>query len=512
MQQLREFYDRRRFLLNKEGIKLHVVLALDAGTTSVRTLAVDPSGEILTTSQQEFTQIYPEPGLIEHDPEEIWQAAANTLKEVSEQIEKLGHEVVSIGITNQRETAIIWDQESGTPLHNAIVWQDRRTTGRCQELIRQGCLSEIRSKTGLVLDPYFSASKFEWMIKSSSVDSGKKFCLGTVDSWLIWKLTNGKVHATEPSNASRSMLFDLKKGEWSDALCNMFSIPIDSLPEIRSTSGYFGSTVNEGPLGKEVPIRSAIGDQQSSLFGQACFRPGDTKNTYGTGSFILTNLGEETPPINDGLITTVAWKLNPKAPITYAIEGSIFSTGATVQWLRDELEIIKDSSELEKLAINSQNNGGVVIVPAFSGLGSPWWDPDARGIITGLTRGVGKAELARATIESMAFQTRDVLETIKKNGTLTPEKLKVDGGASVMDLLMQFQADQLKIPVIRSSNTESTAMGAAYLAGLASGIWESLEEIETLWKGDEPFLPDTNSPLPDELYKNWLDAVNRSRN
>ena len=492
-------------------MKLQVVLALDAGTTSVRTLAVDPSGGIITTSQQEFTQIYPEPGLIEHDPEEIWLAAANTLKKVSKQVEEMGYEIVSIGITNQRETAIIWDQESGTPLHNAIVWQDRRTTDRCQELVEQGCLSEIRAKTGLVLDPYFSASKFEWMIKSSSVDSSKKFCLGTVDSWLIWKLTNGEVHATEPSNASRSMLFDLNEGRWSDSLCDMFSVPIDSLPEIRSTSGHFGSTTNEGPLGKEVPIRSAIGDQQSSLFGQACFKPGDTKNTYGTGSFILTNLGEETPPIHEGLLTTVAWQLDSESPLTYALEGSIFSTGATVQWLRDELGIINDSSELEQLATTSPNNGGVVIVPAFSGLGSPWWDPNARGLIVGLTRGVGKAELARATIESMAFQTRDVLETIKKNGVSAPKKLKVDGGASVMDLLMQFQADQLKIPVIRSSNTESTAMGAAYLAGLASGVWESLEKVETLWKGDQPFWPDADTALPEKLYEDWLDAVNRSR-
>ena len=491
---------------------MQVVLALDAGTTSVRTLAVSSSGEIIAISQKEFSQIYPEPGLIEHDPEEIWRAAAKTLKEVSQQVEQMGYEVASIGITNQRETAIIWDHASGKPLHNAIVWQDRRTTERCQELTREGHLNEIRSKTGLVLDPYFSASKFEWMIKSSSVNSDKKFCLGTVDSWLIWKLTNGEVHATEPSNASRSMLFDLKEGKWSNSLCDIFSIPVDSLPEIRATSGYFGSTSTEGPLGKKIPIRSAIGDQQSSLFGQVCFKPGDTKNTYGTGSFILTNIGEETPQINDGLITTVAWQLNSESPLTYAVEGSIFSTGSTVQWLRDQLEIIKESSELEQLAKTCTSNGGIIIVPAFSGLGSPWWNPSARGVIVGLTRGVGKAELARATIESMAFQTRDVLEAIKKNASLTPESLKVDGGAAVMDLLMQFQADQLKIPVIRSSNTESTAMGAAYLAGLASGIWESLEEIQTLWKGDEPFLPDVNNSLTEELYKNWLDAVKRSIN
>ena len=340
----------------------------------------------------------------------------------------------------------------------------------------------------------------------------KKFCLGTIDSWLIWKLTDGQVHATEPSNASRSMLFDLKKGKWSNSLCDLFSIPSDSLPEIRSTSGYFGSTSTDGPLGKKVSIRSAVGDQQSSLFGQACFKPGDTKNTYGTGSFILTNLGEKPPPVHDGLLTTVAWKLNSESPITYAVEGSIFSTGATVQWLRDELGIISDSSELEELAISSQNSGGVVIVPAFSGLGSPWWDPNARGIIFGLTRGVGKAELARATIEAMAFQTRDIIEAIKNNGISTPEKLKVDGGASVMDLLMQFQADQLKIPVIRSYNTESTAMGAAFLAGLSGGVWESLEEIENLWKGDKPFLPNVNNTLSEKLYENWLDAVARSRN
>ena len=491
---------------------MQVVLALDAGTTSVRTLAVDPSGTILALSQQEFTQFYPEPGLIEHDPEEIWLAAANTLKDVSQQVEEMGHDIVCIGITNQRETSVIWDQDLGKPLHNAIVWQDRRTTERCQELFELGLLNEIRSKTGLVLDPYFSASKFEWMIKSTTVSTKKKFCLGTIDSWLIWKLTDGHVHATEPSNASRSMLFDLKKGKWSNSLCDLFSIPVDSLPEIRSTSGYFGSTSTDGPLGKKVSIRSAVGDQQSSLFGQACFKTGDTKNTYGTGSFILTNLGEKPPPVHDGLLTTVAWKLNPESPITYAVEGSIFSTGATVQWLRDELGIISDSSELEELAISSQNSGGLVIVPAFSGLGSPWWDPNARGIIFGLTRGVGRAELARATIEAMAFQTRDIIEAIKNNGISTPEKLKVDGGASVMDLLMQFQADQLKIPVIRSYNTESTAMGAAFLAGLSGGVWESLEEIENLWKGDKPFLPNVNNTLSEKLYENWLDAVARSRN
>ena len=488
---------------------MDVVLALDAGTTSVRTLAVDSSGKILTSSQQEFSQNYPEPGLIEHDAEEIWLAAAKTLKNVSVEVEKTGHTVVAIGITNQRETAVIWDSVSGEPLHNAIVWQDRRTTERCQELEKENYLNEIRSKTGLVIDPYFSATKFEWMI--NSLQNKTDFSLGTVDSWLIWKLTDGKVHATEPSNASRTMLFDIKKGSWSESLCNLFSVPIESLPEIRSTSGYFGSTTTDGPLEKEIPIRSAIGDQQSSLFGQACFNLGDTKNTYGTGSFMLTNIGEATPPVNDGLLTTVAWQLKPDSPLTYASEGSIFSTGATVQWLRDELKIIEKSSDLEPLASLCKNSAGVVIVPAFSGLGSPWWDPDARGIITGLTRGVGKAELARATIESMAFQTRDVLETLKRNGMPTPEKLKVDGGAAVMDSLMQFQADQLKIPVIRSVNTESTAMGAAYLAGLAEGVWKNLEEIENLWMGDEAFLPNINNKTSDKMYEFWLSALNKSR-
>jgi len=488
---------------------MDVVLALDAGTTSVRTLAVDSSGKILTSSQQEFSQNYPEPGLIEHDAEEIWLAAAKTLKNVSVAVEKTGHTVVAIGITNQRETAVIWDSVSGEPLHNAIVWQDRRTTERCQELEKENYLNEIRSKTGLVIDPYFSATKFEWMI--NSLQNKTDFSLGTVDSWLIWKLTDGKVHATEPSNASRTMLFDIKKGSWSESLCNLFSVPIESLPEIRSTSGYFGSTTTDGPLEKEIPIRSAIGDQQSSLFGQACFNLGDTKNTYGTGSFMLTNIGEATPPVNDGLLTTVAWQLKPDSPLTYASEGSIFSTGATVQWLRDELKIIEKSSDLEPLASLCKNSAGVVIVPAFSGLGSPWWDPDARGIITGLTRGVGKAELARATIESMAFQTRDVLETLKRNGMPTPEKLKVDGGAAVMDSLIQFQADQLKIPVIRSVNTESTAMGAAYLAGLAEGVWKNLEEIENLWMGDEAFLPNFNNKTSDKMYESWLSALNKSR-
>ena len=488
------------------------ILAIDQGTTSSRAIIFDPDMHPIATAQEEFTQHFPESGWVEHEVSDLWSTTVRTCHQAIEKSGLRSADIAGIGITNQRETTIVWDKKTSEPIHRAIVWQDRRTADRCQELLEQGYLNEIRHKTGLVLDPYFSASKFEWMINSSSVAPGMKFLLGTVDSWLIWKLTGGEVHATEPSNASRSMLFDLNQGKWSDSLCDVFSVPIDSLPEIHSTSGHFGSTLTDGPLGKKVPIRSAIGDQQSSLFGQACFKPGDTKNTYGTGSFMLTNIGKETPTINDGLITTVAWKLDSKSPLTYAVEGSIFSTGATVQWLRDELGIINKSSELEQLALTSTDNGGVVIVPAFAGLGSPWWDADARGIITGLTRGVGKAELARATIESMAFQTRDVLESIKRNGMTTPEKLKVDGGASVMDLLMQFQADQLKIPVIRSSNKESTAMGAAYLAGLASDVWGSLEEIQNLWKGDDPFLPDFNNPLSEKLYENWLEAVSKSKN
>lgn len=488
---------------------MQVVLALDAGTTSVRTLAVDSLGNILTTSKEEFPQHYPEPGLIEHDPEEIWSAAASTLKNVSREIEEMGFDISAIGITNQRETSIIWDPVSGKPLQNGIVWQDRRTTERCQELEKQNHLQQIRSKTGLVLDPYFSSTKFEWMIKSLS--SKRNFLLGTVDSWLIWKLTDGKVHASEPSNASRTMLFDINEGSWSEDLCDLFSVPIESLPKIHPTAGHFGSTSKDGPLGKEIPIMSAIGDQQSSLFGQACFNSGDTKNTYGTGSFMLTNAGKSPPAINDGLLTTVAWQLNSSSPLTYAIEGSIFSTGSTIQWLRDELGIIDNSSDLEPLALSCVDNGGVVIVPAFSGLGSPWWDPDARGIIAGLTRGVGRAELARATIESMAFQTRDILETLKKNAMPTPKKMKVDGGAAVMDSLMTCLANQLKIPVIRSSNTESTALGAAYLAGLAGGVWETVKEIEDLWLGDEPFFPDSNDTTADEMYQMWLGVLGKSR-
>ena len=486
---------------------MSVVLAIDAGTSSVRTLAVNQNGEILASSQKKFRQYFPSPGLVEHDAEEIWRAASLTLSDVSKKIYKLGLEVSAIGITNQRETSVAWDAKTGKPIQKAIVWQDRRTSDRCKELEEGGYLDLIRSTTGLVLDPYFSASKFEWMIKHGSIKPDKNLRFGTIDSWLIWRLTGGRVHATDPSNASRTMLFDLNSGKWSESLIELFSIPKSSLPEVRSTSGDFGETTIEGPLGKNIPIRSAVGDQQSSLFGQLCFNEGDTKNTYGTGSFILSNIGENITSPKNGLLTTVAWQLNSTSPLIYALEGSIFSTGSTIQWLCDQLGIIDDPKEISFLAESVIDSGGVVMVPAFTGLGSPWWNPKSKGMLAGLTRGTGKAEIARAAVESMAFQTRDVIEAMKMCTSHTPKALKVDGGAAVINLLMQIQADQLQIPIIRSKNSESTAMGAAYLAGLGVGLWSSLEELKALWQTGETFNPQVKVKESDSAYKKWLSAL-----
>jgi glycerol kinase len=418
--------------------------------------------------------------------------------------------VAAIGITNQRETTVVWDRRSGRPRYRAIVWQDRRTAARCQQLEAAGHLEIVRQQTGLVLDPYFSGSKLEWLLTEGEVDNDQNLAFGTVDSWIIWRLTGGAVHATDPSNASRTLLYDIGRLEWSDDLIGLFGIPASSLPEVRPSSGQIGRSAAGGipglPAG--IPISGVAGDQQASLFGQACFRPGMTKNTYGTGSFVLMNVGASCPPPVEGLLTTVAWTLARPEAIAYALEGAIFVTGAAIQWLRDGLGIISEAAEIGPLAASVDNSEGVYLVPAFTGLGSPWWDPYARGTVVGLSRGSGRAQLARAVVEAMAFQTRDVVTSMSAASGMPITSLRVDGGASVMDLLLQFQADQLQIPVARSRIADTTAVGAAYLAGLAEGVWDSLDDLAQLWDADAEARPRRTG---DESYEQWRRAVERAR-
>ena len=485
-----------------------IILAIDAGTTGVRTLAVDDSGEIISSSYKEFTQYFPEPGWVEHDAEEIWNSVQTTMANV---VATLTQPIAAIGITNQRETAVVWDRETSLPLHRALVWQDRRTASRCEELETEGWLSTVRKSTGLILDPYFSATKLEWILRN--LPKKKKLAFGTIDSWLIWKLTGGKVHATDASNASRTMLFNINDLKWDNELLDLFGVTESYLPEVRASNGDFGRTSKNASCGSGIPIRGIAGDQQASLFGHAAFSIGDAKNTYGTGSFVLMNVGGDSPEPVEGLLSTVAWLLktpNSTTP-TYALEGSIFSTGATVQWLRDGLGIISEVSELETLALQCSNTGDVHIVPAFTGLGSPWWDPHARGVLIGITRGTGKAQIARAVIESMVYQTRDVADAMQNASKHRIQNMRVDGGASVMDLLLQLQADQLQIPVLRSHSKEVTALGAAYLAGLSIGIWGSLTEISNKWKLDVKVLPEKEKKVCDAEHSRWLQAVSRSK-
>jgi glycerol kinase len=419
-------------------------------------------------------------------------------------------DIAAIGVTNQRETTVLWDRATGRPVHNAIVWQDRRTAARCDALVDAGRLPLVREQTGLVLDPYFSASKAEWLLTEGGVAADADLAIGTIDSWLLWKLTGGAVHATEASNASRTMLFDIRTLAWSDELCDLFGVPVSALPEVRPSSGRFGVTVAGCGVPAGIPVSGAAGDQQAALFGQACFRPGMTKNTYGTGSFVLMNLGDTCPPPAEGLLTTVGWKL-ADGTVAYALEGSIFVTGAAIQWLRDGLGIIAEAAETGPLAARCADTEGVYVVPAFTGLGSPWWDPYARGTIIGITRGTGRAHLARAVVEAMAYQTRDVVEAMAGVAGCAVDTLRADGGASVMDLLLQFQADQLQVPVQRPAVQETTALGAAYLAGLAEGVWGSLDELSQQWRVDVEFTPSVPPVSADAKHAQWRRAVERSR-
>ena len=490
---------------------MSVVVAIDAGTTGVRAAAFRPDGTAAGYAYREFTQHFPQPGWVEHDALEIWDVVRGTLAEL---VAVLGDEpVAAVGITDQRETLVAWDRRSGQPLHRAIVWQDRRTAARCDELRAAGHEPAIRAATGLVLDPYFSATKAEWLLTDGGVAVSADLALGTVDAWLLWNLTGGPdggTFATEPSNASRTMLFDLRSLTWSDDLLDLFGVPASALPEVRPSSGRFGTTAAGTGLPAGVPVSGIAGDQQAALFGQACLEPGMTKNTYGTGSFVLMHVGDTCPEPVEGLLTTVAWTLADGSR-AYALEGAIFATGAAVQWLRDGLGIIERAEDTAALAASVEDTGGVFVVPAFTGLGSPWWDPYARGTVVGITRGTGRAQLVRAVLESMALQTRDVVLAMSAASGHAVRALKADGGASANDLLLQLQADHLGVPVARPVVPETTALGAAYLAGLAEGVWSDTGDIAANWQLDATFEPRVDQAALEPQHAAWARAVERSR-
>ena len=492
-----------------------MVVAIDAGTTGVRSMALSESGLPVGMAYREFTQHFPRPGWVEHDATEIWEAVRATLTEL---LHELDEPIAAIGITDQRETVVAWDRRTGEPRHRAIVWQDRRTAARCDELAEAGHLDLVRRTTGLVLDPYFSGTKLEWLLRPSEqggggVEADEHLAVGTIDAWLLWQLTGGQVHATEPSNASRTMLFDIGALAWSEELCDLLGVPLSSLPEVRPSSGRFGTTAVGVGVPAGIPISGVAGDQQAALFGQAFFEPGMTKNTYGTGSFVLMNVGQECPEPVEGLLTTVAWSLGSvdAASTSYALEGAIFVTGAAVQWLRDGLEIIDEAAETGPLAESVPDTGGVVLVPAFAGLGAPQWDPYARGTIVGITRGTTAAHRARAALEAIAFSVADVLDAMAADAPVPIQDLRVDGGAARNDLLMACQADVLGLPVVRPAVTETTALGAAFLAGLATGVWPDQDAVAATWRRDRTFEPTSPRAEIDARRARWRDAVERSR-
>jgi glycerol kinase len=487
-----------------------VVVAIDAGTTGVRSVAVEADGTLGAFRYREFTQHYPQPGWVEHDADEIWAAVRDTLGALCSDLAAAGRPVAAIGITNQRETVVAWDRRTGRPLHRAVVWQDRRTAHRCDELAEAGHLPFVRERTGLVLDPYFSGTKMAWLLREGGVEAGPDLALGTVDSWLVWKLTGGAAFVTDPSNASRTMLYDIRARAWSAELAELLGVPLHALAEVRPSSARYGTTVDGSGAPAGIPVSGIAGDQQAALFGQACVTPGMVKNTYGTGSFVLMHVGDTCPPPTEGMLTTVAWEL-ADGTFAYALEGAVFVTGAAVQWLRDGLGLIGSSAEIGPLAESVPDSGGVVLVPAFTGLGSPWWDPYARGTILGITRGTGRAHLARAVVEAMVFQTRDVVDAMTAASGRPVACLRVDGGASVMDLLLRLQADQLGVPVARPKVQETTALGAAFLAGLAEGVWSSLEEVGATWQLDVEVAPGGDRDDADRRHATWRRAVERSR-
>jgi len=489
---------------------MSVVIAIDAGTTGVRAFALREDGAAADFAYREFTQHFPRPGWVEHDASEIWATVQATLGELAG---RLTEPIAAVGITDQRETLVAWDRRSGQPVHRAIVWQDRRTAARCDALREAGHEPAVRSLTGLVLDPYFTATKAEWLLSDGAVAMTTDLALGTVDAWVLWNLTGGPdggVFATEPSNASRTMLFDIRSLAWSDELLDLFGIPAACLPEVRPSSGRFGLTTAGTGLPAGIPVSGIAGDQQAALFGQACLEPGMTKNTYGTGSFVLMHVGDTCPEPVEGLLTTVGWTL-ADGTRAYALEGAIFVTGAAVQWLRDGLGIIGEAAEVATLAGTVPDANGCVLVPAFTGLGSPWWDPYARGTITGITRGTNRGHLARAVLESISLQTRDVVTAMSAASGYPVRELKADGGAAVNDLLLQLQADHLQVPVSRPVIQETTALGAAYLAGLAEGVWASTAEITANWRLDATFHASVDAAAADAQHAMWTRAVERSR-
>lgn len=489
------------------------VLALDSGTTSTRAIVFDSLGKVVRVAQKEFRQIYPKPGWVEHDAMEIWGAQSGVAMEVLEVAGIEPSEIAAIGITNQRETTIVWDKNTGRPIYNAIVWQCRRTAEPCTKLKQDsGLLKKIKEKTGLMIDAYFSATKIAWIL--DNVEGARKkaeegnLLFGTVDSWLVWNLTGGKVHVTDYSNASRTMLFNIYTKDWDDELLELFKIPRSMLPDVKNSSEVYGYTDTSIYGAAKIPVAGIAGDQQAALFGQACFKPGMVKNTYGTGCFVLMNTGDKPIVSPHGLLTTIAWGLNGK--ISYALEGSVFVAGAAIQWLRDELRLLYDAPESEYYARKVDNTGGVYVVPSFTGLGAPYWDMYSRGGIFGLTRGTKREHLVRATLESIAYQSRDIIGIMEDDSKFKLPSLRVDGGASANDFLMQFQADILNIKVERPENTESTALGAAYLAGLAVGFWESLDKISSNIKIEKVFQPNMDADLRNKKYAYWLKAVQRT--
>ena len=487
------------------------IAALDQGTTSSRCILFDREQNIIAMAQKEFTQLYPQPGWVEHDPMEIWSSQYGVLMEVLAQSGVDVRELAGVGITNQRETTILWDRETGRPVYNAIVWQCRRTAGLCEELKQDPeFVDYVKDRTGLLIDAYFSATKIKWLLDNvpgvrEQAEAGK-LCFGTVDSWLIWKLTNGAVHVTDQTNASRTMLYDIRSLQWDEGICEKLGIPMNLLPDVRSSSEIYG-TVNI--QGVEVPIAGIAGDQQAALFGQTCFEPGEAKNTYGTGCFLLMNTGETPFVSRNGLLTTIAIGLNGR--VQYALEGSIFVGGAVVQWLRDELGLISESADTEYFAQKVPDTAGVYMVPAFTGLGAPYWDMSARGAILGLTRGAGRNHIIRAALESIAYQTADVLRAMEEDTGIPLRELRVDGGASANNFLMQFQADIVDRPLYRPKIRETTALGAAYLAGLATGVWGSLEDIWRSWTIDRLYQPAMEEKERERLLKGWHEAVSRVR-
>jgi glycerol kinase len=489
-----------------------LILALDQGTTSSRAILFDEAGQLLETAQQEFPQIFPRPGWVEHDPHDIWRTQRDVARAVLDRAKVGAADIAAIGITNQRETTLIWDRRTGEPVYNAIVWQCRRTAPMCDALRAEGFDTVIRAKTGLVTDAYFSGTKVAWLLDNvpgarPRAERGE-LAFGTVDTWLLWNLSGGALHVTDPTNASRTLLYNIYKGDWDDEILEHLNIPRSLLPEVRPSSAVYGESVSH-LLGAPVPLAGIAGDQQAALFGQACHRPGMAKNTYGTGSFVLLNTGESAVESTSNLVTTIAWQLEDR-PVTYALEGSIFVTGAAVQWLRDGLGIIQSAAEIEPLAASVESADGVYFVPAFVGLGAPHWDAYARGTLIGMTRGTTRAHIARATLDAIALQSCDVLDAMRADSGITLSALRVDGGAAKNDLLMQIQADLLGVPVQRPAVTETTALGAAYLAGLAVGVWPDTDALARQWTIDRTFEPRMADDERQSLIAGWRRAVERA--